>query len=380
MKKKDDIIKVAIISNLGYPLYNRKCKNEVFGGGAAVQLYLISKKLAEIKEVDVSVITGNYGFTKNKIEVLPNGLKLHNIRPFKRKLSYYFLSLILFFFELVKLNPDVVIERGMNKRVGISALYCKLFRKRLIFSVANKTDVDGTAEKGFFGKLFKYGLLRADRIIAQNYEQISELKSNYNINSSKIDLIGSSYYLDEIKKSIIKDSILWIARAIEWKRPEYFIKLAKKFPKEKFIMICNKTDEKQTNVRYWKNLKTSAGKISNLIFKEYVPFEIINKYFENAKVFINTSKHEGFPNTFIQSFKTNTPVISLKVNPNSIFNKYDIGFVCKDDFKMMEKNLRTLITDNELYKKFSENAYNYVKTHHNINENIKYWLKIIKGL
>jgi len=50
-----------------------------------------------------------------------------------------------------------------------------LFRKKFIYSIANKPDVD-SSKKGLIFKIFRFGLKHADYVIAQNYEQMNLLK------------------------------------------------------------------------------------------------------------------------------------------------------------------------------------------------------------
>ena len=96
--------------------------------------------------------------------------------------------------------------------------------------------MDGSAEKGIIGKIYKFGLENADYIIAQNEEQVSLLQRRVKHSISNIKIIKSGYFMENPK---IKDKqyILWVARAVDWKRPEIFLKLAIIFPKEKFLMI-----------------------------------------------------------------------------------------------------------------------------------------------
>jgi len=372
MKRK---IRICFVSILGYPLYNKRSERQFFGGGAAVQLYLLSKELAKDKNFDVNVITGNYNLTENKIEII-NNIRVHNIRPIKSRPTYYFLSLLNLFITLIKIKPDIVIQRAADKITGVCAFYCKRFNKRFIYSIANLPDINGSHERGFFGKFYKYGLNNAKYLIAQHKDQIIQLQKFKNRKFNNIVLIKSSYEIIEAKKKD-KKYILWVGRAIDWKRPELFLELAKKYPNKKFLMICNKTDEKIKNIEYWNIIFKTASKISNIKFLEYVPFHKINIYFEKSTLFVNTSIYEGFPNTFLQACLNQTPIMSLNINPEDILTKYKIGFWCKNNFDEMIKNLKKLLENEDLYLSYSQNCLNYVKKYHNIKKNIKCWIDLI---
>lgn len=374
LKKTHEKRKICIFSHFGYPLYNKKCKAESFGGGAAVQLYLLSNAFTRCRDLDINIITGNYKCNKRKIEVL-NGLKLYKVLPLKKTPLNIIKYIFILFFNLFRINPDIVIQRTADVPTGLCAFYCKLAKKKFIYSIANEPDVNGTAEKGFLGKIYKYGIDNAYYIIAQNNHQITQLKKHKKREISNIKVISSGYEITEIDEKN-KNHILWVSRCRPWKRPELFLKLARVFPKENFVIICSKTSDEE----YWRKIRKSALKISNVKFLDFIPFHQINRYFREAKIFINTSVFEGFPNTFIQALKNETPIISLNVNPDKFLTRKKIGFFCNDDFTKLEEYLRLLLNSNDLYESYSKNAYLYAKNNHDIRKISYEWIKLIKQI
>ena len=49
------------------------------------------------------------------------------------------------------------------------------------------------------------------------------------------------------------------------------------------------------------SVKARASTIPNLRLHENVRWENMGEYFAKAKLFVNTSTHEGFPNTFVEA-------------------------------------------------------------------------------
>ncbi|MHA1658914.1 MAG: hypothetical protein ACTSUT_07305, partial [Promethearchaeota archaeon] len=162
-------MKVCIISHFGYPLYNEDSSSQ-FGGGSEVQLYLLSKEFSKNVNVEVNVILGDFGGDNDQIEVIDK-IKLYKILPLKRNFFNYFKFLFKFFFYLIKINPDIIIQRAISVTTGFTAAYCMLFRKKFIYSIANKPDVD-SSKNGLIYKIFRFGLKHADYVIAQNHEQM----------------------------------------------------------------------------------------------------------------------------------------------------------------------------------------------------------------
>jgi glycosyltransferase involved in cell wall biosynthesis len=174
-----------------------------------------------------------------------------------------------------------------------------------------------------------------------------------------------------------KKYILWIARFESWKRPELFIDLADRFINESFIMICPNTNTDNNNYNELINL---VSRKKNIKFIKYVEFEKIQDYFNEAKVFINTSDYEGFPNTFIQAGIGRTPILSLNVNPDDFITDNNCGYFCGSDFDNMVDKLNKLLKNKKDWEEKSKNIFKYIKDNHNIYKNIEIFNDIISDL
>jgi glycosyltransferase involved in cell wall biosynthesis len=160
-----------------------------------------------------------------------------------------------------------------------------------------------------------------------------------------------------------REFILWVGRSADFKRPGLFIDLAEKISGEKFTMIC----QQATGDDDYDSLVARAEQVKNLEFIKRVPFGEIDNYFQRAKVFVNTSDAEGFPNTFIQACKSATPILSLNVNPDDFLSNYNCGVCCDNDTDKFPVALGQMLK-NASYKELSRNAREYAKDKHDISK------------
>lgn len=357
--------KICFISLNGYSYYNKSIKLPTFGG-AELQTYLLSKELAKNKNNKISVlVSGN----EKQIEYY-NNIKILKIKK-KKSLLY----LIDFYKTLKKEKPQFIYKRGIGKTLFMCIIYKLLNpRAKIIYHVASTLDINGQRFKGFLGKLLYISFKLSDILIAQTNEQLNILSNRDKKRVAKCGIIRNIYRYNEEK--FIKNGkfILWVSRCVDIKRPSLFLKLAAEFPKEKFIMICPKFD-----LNLWQKIKKESLNFKNITFIESISFNEINSYFKEAKVFINTSSHEGYPNTFLQSADTKTPILSLSVNPDDLLTKYKIGIYCKNDINKLKKELNKLLNSKEYYDNFSSNGLKYLKEVHDIKSNVNKFQNIINN-
>jgi glycosyltransferase involved in cell wall biosynthesis len=92
-------------------------------------------------------------------------------------------------------------------------------------------------------------------------------------------------------------------------------------PEVRFVMIGGAVVGHEDLHR---NVEEAASDIPNLEYLGAVPYHEVNNYFLRAKLFVNTSDSEGFPNSFLQAWVRQVPVISF-FDPDSIIEDREIG-------------------------------------------------------
>lgn len=350
-------------------MFNPSCR-ETFGG-AEVDLFNLAVKLAEYREYEVTFIVGDYGQADSEYYhgVIVKKLKYQNIVLYN-KLIHKILRLIGLWKTLLFSGQDIFVTETASSLIGWMALICgKVRGKKVVFRLASDINTDIEYYKKFgrsFYYLYRYGLKNASAVISQSEKQKHELEKNCGIKST---IIKNGFY---IKNDICidnKEHILWVSRGIPIKRPELFIELAKRLPDEKFIIIMPRdkifykalNDEDSLGERLEKLMRP----LDNIRHIEFVPFHEIHRYYEKAKLFVNTSEYEGFPNAFVQACLAKTPILSLKVNPDNFINKYQLGYVADESIDNAVGFIRNLKSDR--LQEMGANAFDYIRKNHDIN-------------
>jgi glycosyltransferase involved in cell wall biosynthesis len=78
-----------------------------------------------------------------------------------------------------------------------------------------------------------------------------------------------------------------------------------------------------------------------------------------AKILLNTSQMEGFPNAFLEAWALGTPVISLFVDPGDVIKTHRLGYVCDGDVNVLENLILR-----EKYDVKEDDLRHYVENHH----------------
>lgn len=359
------LTRVCFIAPKAYPLFNPDVK-KVFGG-AEVDLYFLASELAKNENFAVSFITADYG--QENSETIDSVRIIKSVDFNKNPLS----GAARVWQALHAADAQIYFHEAPSWGTFLIALFCKLKKRVFIYRTASQRESDGTffRQHHLTGKAFRWSLRSAAQVIVQNQADKEKLIRTTGIHSIVIPNAHHLPVLSEAKRNII----LWVGRSVSIKRPELFTKLAKHIPDEKFTMIC----QEATGDKNYRDLLVEAGKVDNLQFIEEVPFAEITSYFQRAKVFVNTSDSEGFPNTFIHACNCAVPILSLNVNPDGFLNTYNCGISCNGDWQQMVDSLRVMLQEDHRVE-MGVNGKKYVAEHHDVTKIIKQYKELFKQL
>lgn len=353
-------IRVCFVILRAYTLFNPEVKGVI--GGAEVDFYYIAKELAKDPNYRVSCIVADYG--QEPIEIR-EGVALIKTPDFnKKRVSATF----RLWKALHTADAQIYVRKFPSAVTTEVALFCKRYGRRFVYRTASATECDGMFIKEHFfrGKGFIWSLRHADAIIAQNKKDAKNLAETLGVSPQ---VIKNPHQLPPLVQKE-RDTILWVGRSARVKRPNLFLELAKQIPQQQFTMICQKAI-KDTE---YDSLVARAKQIGNLEFITRVPFRKTRDYFQRARMLVNTSDSEGFPNTFIQACKWAAPILSLNVNPDGFLDKYECGMCANGDWELFVDKLKQILSP-ETAKKMGINARKYAEEFHDIYKIIKKYKK-----
>ncbi len=372
MHQKRIALKICFVSLSSYPLLAEKGME--FVGGAENQLVFLARELVK-QDFEVSFIT--YGNGQEPVEYIDC---LRVIKVYKRE-DVPDLNLITKAWHvwnaLRKADADIYLERSGSP--GIVSLFCRLRKKKIIFSIASDREVMkeriALNNKPHIALAHRLDIKLADVVVTQSEFQRRKLKENFARESITIKSLSPKLY-KQVPQKDDPPVILWVATMRRIKQPELFLELAKAIPEARLQMIGGPALGEE---RYFTSIQETAGGIPNLDFLGFIPRDRIDHYFAKASLLVNTSIIEGFSNTFLEAWAAYTPIVSLNADPDGIICHHKLGFHSKN-FDQLVQNVKTLLNDRKLREKMGRNGRNYVEQEHDIKKIVVQYTALFKQL
>lgn len=357
-------IKVCFVSPKVYPLFNTQVEG-VFGG-AEVDLYYLGTELANDLRYTVSYIAADY--SQPAYEVIE---KVHIFKSLSFKESKL-LAFVKIWRAMRRANADIYIFKNVSG-ILLVAMFCILNRKEFIYRTAHSTHCDGTYQikHPIQGKIYEFCVRRSSHVFTQNRDDRDGLQRTMGVEATHVP---NGHRIPPISEEA-RNTILWVGRSVDFKQPQLYLEMARQFVTEKFVMIC----QQATGDCAYERLIEEASQIPNLEFMERVLFKDVDVYFRRAKLFVNTSESEGFPNTFIQSCKAATPILSLTVNPDRFLDCHGCGVCAEGDWDRFMEGARYLLTHNR-GREYGDRGRAYVCKYHNVTNTVELYKTVFETI
>jgi hypothetical protein len=267
-----------------------------------------------------------------------------------------------------RLNPQVVCCFGNNDRSAEVIADCHRLGIRTILCIASDKDISpdyrpGNRAPNHYGMpkwKGHYSLNHVDRIVVQTEAQREALQRHFGRDAVLIrnPVHVSSEDPQRWLPRAQREFVLWIGRADDFnKRPMLFLELARDCPELQFVMIASRTDD-----TVFRALEQACP--PNLRIAEHLPPQETWDYLRRARVLVNTSKFEGFPNTFLQAAVMGVPVVSLEVDPDGMLVRHGCGIFAARDPRTVRGAVVKLCADGAHADALAETCHRYVLERH----------------
>lgn len=365
-------IKICFISPLGYGLYNQSAGRSF--GGAEVQFFLLANLIAGDPAYDVSVLTtvnhqpgvehhGGLTLFKRLGQGRLQKTSARGAVDLIRLAQGYVSAFWDMWQQFRRIDADVYVHAGAGAEVGAYALICRLLRKRFLFFIASSADLwePYGGSEGPLKWLFPLGIRLAHGIVCRSEEQQQQLWATHR---RKGLLIKTGHPLPAFRNES-KTSILWVGRGVPLKQPDLFLELAKRLPGQSCVMVVSHEAGQEGLMQ---RIRDRAKNIPNLALHENVPLHEMAQYFGRARIFVNTSTYEGFPNTFVQAAMNGVPVVSWRVDPDRLLSQEIFGLCADGSFDRLLELVDELCATEEKRKMLGQRAQEYAHRHHDVNQ------------
>jgi glycosyltransferase involved in cell wall biosynthesis len=344
-------------------------------GGEQVQHTLLARALAR-RGHDVSMVVGDYGQAD---AARVDGItlhKAHRLRGGVPVLRFFHPRLTGLWSALRRADADVYYLSCAGQQIAIAAAFARLHRRRLVFRIAHDRDCEPDAllvphrhDRWMYG----WGLRRADVVLAQSQQQAMRLKANYGLDSQLaamlVDPPGQvpSFEAREV-------DVLWVNNLRPFKRPDRLLTLARALPHLRFEMIGGTQSGHEA---MYAQIQAEVQTLPNLRFLGPVPYHEVNGHYERARVFVNTSDSEGFPNSYLQAWRRGTPSVAF-FDPDAVIARHGLGAAVPDDDAMAAEVAR-LATQREPWAAAHRRCLDFMDGHYGDDRVLPPYLEALHG-
>jgi glycosyltransferase involved in cell wall biosynthesis len=323
-KPNDRAMKICFVGIDNLPLLAPEYRERRIGG-ESVQQTLLARALAR-RGHDVSMVVYDYGQV--------DGAEWDAIRVFKAYRPDAGLPLLRFIHPrwtgmwsaLTRADADLYYTSCAGMHVGLLALFCRRFRKRFVYRTASDADCDRSRVRVFvrFARdrwLYAFGLRRADAILVQSASQAEALARSYGLASRVAGMM-----VEKPRPAAARDiDLLWVGNIQPVKRADRVLELADRLPELKIHMVGGPLFRQEA---LFLDIERAASTRINLSFHGHLSYWDTNDLYGRAKVLVNTSDVEGFPNSYLQAWIRGVPVVTL-IDPDRVIEREGLGLAVK---------------------------------------------------
>jgi glycosyltransferase involved in cell wall biosynthesis len=315
-------------------------------GGEAIQHVLLARAWRDLGN-EVSMIVHDEGQGARRVHEGITAIAAHSRHGGIPGLRFFHPRATKLVSALMAADAEIYYQSPAGAYTGITGWFTRSMNRRFIFRVASDSDCEkehGRLEFWRDRKLYNYGLRRADLVAAQTGYQAQLLRENHGIESQVINMMVEP---PRPQPQTARDiDVLWVSNLRALKRPELALELARQLPHVRFTLAGGPMPGGQM---YYDDVVAAAARLPNVTMLGPVRYRDSGDLFDRAKIFLNTSSIEGFPNTFLQAWIRGVPVVTF-FDPDGLVKRVPLGRVASsvDDMREAIRGLIEIDVDRQM--------------------------------
>ncbi len=332
-------------------------------GGAGFQLVQIARELRD-RGWPVAFVVGDYGQpfreTIDGFEVY-RANKVAYDRSVRRSLG----NLVRLFRSMKAARARHYVLRSTRFLSFFVMVYARLLGARYTFMVANlphclREELEGLP--GIFRTLYALSLRWGHRVTVQSREQAELMLANFGIRAPIVPN-GIAAPPFNCNYDAAEFDVAWVASFKPQKRADVLLGIVRALPGRRFVVAGGPGPDRQRS----RELAEALAAEPNVTFLGFVPPDRVGAVYERARLFLNTSDWEGFPNGFLYAWSRSLPVASLLVDPDGVVVAKDLGLVDPDPEKLVIA-VDSLLSDRDRYEAMSARCRRHVAEAHSLTK------------
>ena len=349
-------MKICLVGLDNLPMLAPEYQRETVGG-ESVQQTLLARALSR-RGHDVRMVVADHG--------QPDGASWDGIRTFKAYrfdagvpgLRFLHPRATGLWAALAGADAELYYTSCAGAQVGLMAMFCAHRRRRLVFRAASDADCDPARLLVPYARdrwLYGYGLRRADAILVQSAAQARDLQRHYGLAGRVAGMLVEGA-TPPVRRDI---DVLWVSNIRQLKRPDLALRLAGWLPEKEVHMVGGPMRGEE---RLYADVERAALEQRNVIFHGRLPYARASALYARARLLVNTSEVEGFPNSYLQAWMHGVPVVT-QIDPDGVIGREGLGIAARS-FNGLRAAVEVLLRQPALWQAASERCRAYMAREH----------------
>lgn len=289
---------------------------------------------------------------------------------------------------LAEADAEVYVFRSGLPALGVTAAFCRLHRRRLVFAVSS--DLDLTLE--FFQDrrperaLYAYGVRHADVVVVQSRHQVQLAGRTFPEVTRVVEI--PSFAATAPVSSARPEAFLWVGRLDRYKQPVRYLELAEALPDASFWMIARRFEPERgsgspganAEPTFEDEVRARANRTRNVRVLEARPHAEAMELLDRAVAIVNTGRAEGMPNLFLEAWARGIPVLSYEFDPDARIERQGLGEFADGSSARFEAGARRLWDGRDDRQSLAQRLHSYVVSRHSVEAVTSRWATLVQEL